>query len=348
VSAELSLDWPRTWGEPVASCLLRVRPEDFQVEEQLGFEPEGEGEHAFLLIEKRGLNTMDVARMLARLAGVPLRDLGYAGLKDRRAQTRQWFSIGLAGRKEPDWSSLENEQLRVLKSSRHRRKLRRGVHRGNRFRLTLRELSDGSEALPSRLQQVREQGVPNYFGEQRFGFDGGNLEAGLSWLRGHTGKPERHLRGIYLSALRSFLFNQLLAERVKSKRWQLPAAGDVCMLSGSNSFFAAEQVDPELSARGSRGDIHVGLPLWGTGTPKCSEQLWQEQQQTLAEYEEICQFLLRQNMQLDWRAARLLPDDFCWQFCDDGTLVLEFSLATGGYATALLRELVCYKNKGSN
>lgn len=343
---ELSRTWPRAWGEPVASSLLRVRPEDFQVEEQLGFDPEGEGEHAFLLVEKRGLNTMDVVRKLARLAGVPVRDLGYAGLKDRQAQTRQWFSIGLAGRSEPDWSSLENEQLRIMRNSRHRRKLRRGVHRGNRFRLTLRELSGDRETLISRLQQVREEGAPNYFGEQRFGFDGGNLDAGLSWLRGETGKPERHLRGIYLSALRSFLFNQLLAERVKSKRWHTPGVGDVCMLSGSNSFFTAQEPGEELSARAARGDIHVGLPLWGLGAPKCSEILWQEQQQALMNYEEICQFLLRQNMQLDWRAARLLPDDFCWQFCDDDTLVLEFSLATGGYATALLRELVCNKNEG--
>jgi tRNA pseudouridine13 synthase len=341
----LNLDWPRAWGEPTARCLLRARPEDFEVEEQLGFAPEGEGEHVFLQVEKRGLNTMDVARKLAQCAGIEMRELGYAGLKDKHALTRQWFSIGLAGRAEPDWSVLENQQLRILERSRHRRKLRRGAHRGNHFRLTLRELSGDLEILAARLQQVQELGAPNYFGEQRFGFSGGNLDAGLAWLRGESRKPPRHLRGLYLSALRSLLFNRLLAERVKNEGWQQPIAGDVCMLSGSNSFFTAEQLDPSIVARATQGDIHLGLPLWGAGEVKCSESIWQQQLSCLAEYDEICQFMLGQNMKLDWRAARLLPDDFCYQFCDDGTLVLEFSLVTGGYATALLRELVCYEDK---
>ncbi len=340
--AELSICWPHAWGEPIAHGLLRSCPEDFQVEEQLGFEPEGEGEHAFLWIEKRGLNTMDVARLLARTAGIPVRDIGYAGLKDKHALTRQWFSIGLAGRPEPDWSSLDNQQLRILQCSRHRRKLRRGVHRGNRFRLTLREITGDQGQLAERLQQLQAQGAPNYFGEQRFGIDGGNLDAGLAWLRGQVKKPQRHLRGIYLSALRSFLFNVLLSRRVKNKQWQAPVDGEVCMLSGSNSFFAAEQVDEDLLVRAQQGDLHVGLPLWGSGEAICSAALWQGYQQCLSSHEEICAFLLRQNMKLDWRAARLLPDDFCWQFCDDDTLVLEFNLATGGYATALLRELVNY------
>jgi tRNA pseudouridine13 synthase len=344
----LNLDWPRAWGEPVAQCLLRAQPEDFEVEEQLGFVPEGEGEHVFLLVEKRGLNTMDVARKLAHCAGIEMRELGYAGLKDKHALTRQWFSLGLAGRAEPDWTAVENQQLRILTRSRHRRKLRRGAHRGNQFRLTLRELSGDLELLTERLQKVRELGAPNYFGEQRFGFGGGNLDAGLSWLRGQSRKPQRHLRGIYLSALRSFLFNRLLAERVKNGQWQSPDAGDICILSGSNSFFTAEPSDHSIAARAAAGDLHLGLPLWGVGEVTCSQSLWQEQLDCLAEYDEICQFMLRQNMKLDWRAARLLPDDFCYQFCDDGTLVLEFSLVTGGYATALLREFVSYKDKGAN
>jgi tRNA pseudouridine13 synthase len=336
------MSWPHAWGEPLAHCLLRSRPEDFQVDEQLGFEPEGEGEHAFLFIEKRGLNTADVAGLLARTAGIPVRDIGYSGLKDKHALTRQWFSIGLAGRSEADWSALENDQLRVLQCSRHRRKLRRGVHRSNRFRLTLREISADQALLGDRLQQLQTRGVPNYFGEQRFGIGGGNLDAGLAWLRGQVKKPQRHLRGIYLSALRSFLFNVSLSQRVQNDQWQAPVDGDVCMLSGSNSFFASEQVDEGLLARAQQGDVHLGLPLWGSGEAICSAALWQAQQQCLSDYEEICSFLLRQNLKLDWRAARLLPDDFCWQFCDDGTLILEFNLVPGGYATALLRELVTY------
>ncbi len=164
---------PRAWGDPLGSAVIRNIPEDFVVEEQLGFEPSGAGEHAFLFLQKRELNTQELAKHLAELAGVPERDVGFSGMKDRNAVTRQWFSVGLAGRAEPDWQRLEaGGNVRVLRSERHLRKLRRGVHRANRFSLVLREVSGALDAIEQRLQILRDRGAPNYFGEQRFGIDG--------------------------------------------------------------------------------------------------------------------------------------------------------------------------------
>jgi tRNA pseudouridine13 synthase len=342
--AELSLDWTRAWGEPGATALLRCRDEDFEVEEQLSFTPAGEGEHACLFIEKRGRNTQDIARQLSRFCGVAERDIGYCGLKDRHAVTRQWFSIGLAGRDQPQWSALEDDSLRILQQTRHLRKLRRGVHRGNRFRLVLRELTGDRDALVQRLQQLKAAGAPNYFGEQRFGIDGGNLQAGLRWLRGGDRRPRRQQRSMYLSALRAYLFNGLLARRIQSEQWQVPRAGDVCMLSGSNSLFCCEPGDAGIRERAEAGDLSLGLPLWGSGEPRSSEPVWDEFCEMVSDHGEICDFLVQQKLALAWRSARLFADDFCWQFCDDGTLVLEFGLESGCYATALLRELVNYKD----
>ena len=207
------------------------------VEEVLPFTPDGEGEHALLYVEKRGLNTADVTRMLARIAGVAERDIGFCGLKDKHAQTSQWFSVGLAGKPEPDWLSLDQPQVRIIVAQRHRKKLRRGVHRSNRFALRLRDLGGDRESLEGRLQAVSRDGVPNYFGPQRFGINGENLNRAQAWFAGTGPSPRRQKRSFYLSAARSFLFNELLAQRVSADSWQEPLAGDLCMLAGSGSFF---------------------------------------------------------------------------------------------------------------
>ena len=319
---------------------------DFQVEEQLGFELAGEGEHACVWVEKTGANTQYVARQLAKLSGIALRDVGFCGMKDRHAVTRQWFSLGLAGKPEPDWSSFESHEFRVLESRRHLRKLRRGVHSGNRFALILRELDPSNEealqSLQQRLQKIAAQGVPNYFGEQRFGGD--NLERALAWSQGTARRPRRDKAGLYLSVLRAWLFNQLLAQRVGTGDWAQLQEGDLCLLQGSRSRFCATEIDADLTARNQSGDISPALPLWGRGEWECSELRAQEFEAQRAEFAQLCQFLADEGLRLEWRATRLWPDDFSWQFCDDGGLKVEFRLAPGGYATAVLRELLDYKD----
>jgi len=228
---EFSLpDWPRVLGQPDARGLIRSCPEDFRVDEELGFEADGEGEHLLIHLRKRNRNTDQVARQLARHAGVRARDVSYCGLKDRVAVTTQWFSIWLPGKPDPDWSSLEDDDVKILSQTRHRKKLPRGALRANRFTLVLRELEGDREALEKRLVRVLEQGVPNYFGEQRFGRGGSNLQAAQSMFAGHRVK-DRHLRGLYLSAARSFLFNEVLAARIAEGNWNQVLAGEALMLT---------------------------------------------------------------------------------------------------------------------
>ena len=310
------------------------------MEEQLGFEPEGKGQHHFLFIEKTNLNTVEVARALARFARVPERDVGYCGMKDRRAVTRQWFSVCLPELSEPDWNQLSNESMRLLQATRHQRKLRRGVHRGNHFSLRIRSLAGERDELESRLQAVCSQGVPNYFGAQRFGRDGTNIDRVLEWMRGDAKKPGRHQRGILLSSLRALLFNQLLDARIEQGTWAVPQVGDLCRLKGSNSQFMVESVDEETLVRAADGDIDPALPLWGKGTPECSARVWEGYKAQLAGQLAECEFLERQGLRLDWRSTRLFPDDFCWQFCEDAVLELRFSLPAGGFATSVVRELL--------
>ena len=161
----------------------------------------------------------ELVQRLSALSGVPERDIGLSGLKDRNAVTRQWFSVGMAGRREPDWQALETGgDVQLLELGRHSRKLRRGVHRANRFSLVLRGVSGDRADLERRLQLVRQQGAPNYFGEQRFGRNGATLEQACRWARGGHRRQTRARRSLYLSALRAFLFNTALATRVAANR----------------------------------------------------------------------------------------------------------------------------------
>ncbi|MCZ6828386.1 MAG: tRNA pseudouridine(13) synthase TruD [Gammaproteobacteria bacterium] len=344
---KLSLDWPRAGGTPGTRALIRVHAEDFEVEETLGFVADGDGEHSLLQIEKRGLNTADIVRGLSRLAAVPERDIGYCGLKDKHAVTRQWFSVGLAGRAEPDWSRLEDDSIRVLQQHRHRRKLRRGVHRGNRFRLRLRELRGERDELEKKLQQLKAVGVPNYYGEQRFGRAGGNLKGALGWLTGSERTPRRQRKSLYLSTARSFLFNELLGARVREECWQIPQPGDVCILSGSSSFFACDGSEPGIQERAAAADLHLGLPLWGSGRRAASAAIQAQENACIGAWSGLCQALEQQGLRLAYRPARLIADDFCWQFCDDDQLQLNFELVSGGFATAVLRELVLHDDNST-
>jgi len=340
----MSTSWPRAWGAPPVRAVIRSRPEDFEVSEELGFELSGDGEHVFLYLEKRNLNTMELLQRLVALSGVPERDIGVSGLKDRNAVTRQWFSIGLGGRREPDWQPLQAAgDVRILERQRHRRKLRRGVHRANRFRLVLRELGGDRDALEQRLLQVRTEGVPNYFGEQRFGRGGATLQQAQRWALGGGRRLTRAKRGLYLSALRAFLFNTALASRVEAGTWNRLCNGDVCMLAGTRSHFTCARIDDDLRDRAGRGDLHPGLPLWGRAATPALAVSAQGQRAFLADHQGLYAFLEEQGLELAWRPARLLADDFCWQFCDDGALQLDFALGAGTFATALLAEIVQHR-----
>jgi len=328
------------YGEPPVSGVIRARPEDFFVDEVLGVEPEGEGEHVLLHIEKCNTNTQWLANQLARFAGIPQRDVSYAGLKDRNAVTRQWFSLGLAGVDEPDWASLNVDNVRVLQHARHRRKLRRGTLQGNRFQLLIRELQGDLPALQTRLQQLAQQGVPNYFGEQRFGHDGANLQQAIAMFQGKRIK-DRHKRSLYLSAARSFLFNELLSQRVAAGNWNRAIAGDVMLLAGTNSYFVPETNDAEIQQRLDAFDIHPSGCLWGKGETPAQAEAAEREHDLQQAHPDLCRGLEQAGLKQEQRSLRLQVTELEWDLdASQQQLVLRFFLPAGSYATTVLRELV--------
>lgn len=311
---------------------LRMSPSDFRVEEIAGFDADGEGPHWLMRVEKRERTTNDMARQLARLAGVRERDIGYAGMKDRDAVTRQWFTVPVTD-SEPEGWSLEGG--RILCCERHRRKLRRGALAGNRFRIVLRDCDGEVQLLEQRLAAVATRGVPNYFGPQRFGRDGDNVHRLL-----HRPLPRRgNLRGLLLSAGRAWIFNQVLAQRVEREDWDRPIDGDVMMLAGSRSRFLSTPGDPELADRCRRGDIHPTGPLWGADDTPARGQAARIEQQVVKEHAPVADRLTGHNMEQDRRALRMPVSELEWTWRGQD-LQLDFRLPPGGFATTVVRELI--------
>lgn len=327
-------------GEPTIQANLRSQPEDFQVEEDLGFQPDGDGDHIWLQVRKRNTNTDWLAKQLVKLAGVKAVDVSYAGLKDRHAVTSQWFSIKPDHKRlEPDWQQLNNEEVEILAVVRHPRKLRRGTLQGNRFKLVLRELQGEPDDLEQRLRSIQQQGVPNYFGEQRFGHDGKNLQKAAAMFAGILKRVKRHERSLYISAARSFLFNQILSERVAKQNWQHILPGEVLQLKGSNSVFCADVEDANLAARLAAGDILPTGALWGKGESLAKDAVLALENSIAHLYPEISQGLSNMDLKPERRALCLFVPELDWQWLDSHTLVLSFYLNAGSYATSVVREL---------
>jgi len=332
------VELPYAFGPPPTSGVLRQTPEDFQVEEDLGYTPEGEGEHLWLWVEKRGMNSDQVARQLAKLADVRQVDVGYAGLKDRHAVTRQWYSLHVPKGEMEQAAQWHAPQWRVLHLARARRKIRRGSLHGNRFVITLREVLGDKQAIEARLREIAAHGAPNYFGEQRFGHD--NIARAEAMARGELRVADRHLRGIYLSSLRSALFNTVLAQRVNDGSWDRALEGEALNLNGSRSFFVADVVDAVILNRLATWDIHPSGPLWGRGEPPSRGRARALELAVIA----TCPELWRQacsdaGMEQERRPLRLAVQALQWQWSEDTLLRLEFALPAGAYATAVIREL---------
>ncbi len=328
---------PHAFGEPPLTARLRASPEDFLVEEILGYDADGAGEHLLLWVEKRGANTDWVARELAKFADVPPVAVGYAGLKDRHAVTRQTFSVQLAGRPDPDWSTFPHPEVKVLAARRHSRKLKRGALRGNRFALVLRDAHGDRALAESVLQQVAARGVPNYYGEQRFGREGGNVAQARAMFGGR--RMDRDKRSFLLSAARSHIFNGVLAARVERDAWDQPMDGEIWSLAGSRSWFGPEPFNDELAARLARADIHPSGPLWGQGEPPSQGEAGALEREVAARDEDLASGLAAARMDQERRPLRLLPQNLRWHWQADDTLELSFELPAGAYATVVVREL---------
>lgn len=336
---------PRAHGAPVLQARIRQSPDDFVVEEIDAFEPSGAGEHVLLAVEKRALNTAFVARRIAQWAGVRDSAVGYAGIKDRHALTRQRFTVQLPGREPPPLEQLAfedpatGEALRVLQAQRHSRKLPRGALAGNRFVLVLRAVEGGREAIDARLEAVRARGVPNAFGEQRFGRGGGNTAKALAMFEGRRVRGEE--RSMLLSAARSELFNRVLAARIGAGHWDRGIDGEVWMLDGSRSVFGPQPHDPGLDARLAAFDIHPTAPLWGRGELRSQGDA---RACELAALDDPVSRRLREGLEAaglrqERRATRLRVQDLAWTWLPGAALRLEFALPPGTYATSVLAEL---------
>lgn len=325
----------RAWGDAVTRGVARSRPADFLVEEDLGFSPDGSGAHTLVYIRKTSANTDWTARCIARAAGVRVRDVGFCGLKDRNAVTSQWFSI--PGAPSIDLDALAGMGLEVLQQAPHGRKLRRGSHRGNRFRIVLDRVDGDPAAIEQRLTMISAGGVPNYFGPQRFGRQGNNLA--LAGALSGGARLDRRRRGFALSAARAAIFNTLLCRRVVAGNWNSLVTGDVAVLDGTASWFHVDQPDEDMADRIMSMDLHPSGPLWGRGDPATSGTPRELELEVAGELHELCTCVEQAGMKQERRALRLPVRDLDWALSDD-RLRMSFYLPRGAFATAVLAEIL--------
>jgi tRNA pseudouridine13 synthase len=328
---------PRAHGAPLPPAELKTAPEDFRVEEQLSFVPSGSGPHWLLRIEKKGANTRWVAAEIARVAGLPADQIGYAGLKDRHAVAVQWFSVPAPAAPAEFWSGVRTAEFKVLEVRANSRKLKRGALAGNRFRIRLRKTHWSREQLECKLAAVRVHGVPNYFGPQRFGREGFNLDRVQAWVQ--SGRPPhgRAQRGFALSAARSLIFNAVLARRVQAGDWSQLAPGDIASLDGSGSHFEVTAVDDELQRRLAAFDIHPSGPLWGRGEPATQGQSLRYERESATEFEPVADLLAAQDLAQERRSLRCPVRELVVEG-EPGSVTFCFLLGRSQYATTVLRE----------
>jgi len=340
-----ALNPPRVHGGPLCRGILRAEPEDFVVEEDLGFSASGSGQHVLLKVRKRDANTQWVARELARACGCRQNDVGYAGLKDRRAIAIQWFSVPKSAVTLDAWVNVAGEGFQVIEAHAHSRKLPRGALAGNRFCVRIRGMEAGEDSLTARVNSIARRGIPNYFGPQRFGRGGANLARIPDDPR--SLRPSE--RGFVLSAARSVVFNAVAAERVLDGTWETLEAGDIANLDGRGSVFPVEaavaadagatHAHADLTARCARLDVHPTGPLWGRGAPASGGRINALERDVAARFPRECSLVERAGMDQERRALRLAVRDLEWS--RDGDVVsISFRLGRGSFATTVLREIV--------
>ncbi len=324
INPGFSVTFPCAYPSLNYSADFRRHPEDFRVDEILGFSFSGEGEHACFFLQKTSQNTHWVASQMAQHDHMNDNDIGFCGRKDRHAITRQWFSIYDPHRRISADNFPVIEGVTVLQSTRHCKKLRPGNHAANNFAIVLSNVYDSQEACLTendkthfldRAVSILQQGVPNYFGPQRFGRDANNLQLAQAWFVDGVA-PQRRQKSMVLSAARSWIFNQVLAERIRQQCWRQPLAGDVINEDG----------------------VSTG-PLWGRGRLPSSEAAHTIEVSVQQQFPIWCERLEYQGLQQERRPLMLSPEqiDCGWQ---GNNFLLRFVLPCGAFATAVLAELV--------
>jgi tRNA pseudouridine13 synthase len=317
-------------------------PETFVVEEIPAYLPAGEGEHAYLWIEKRNLTTLEAVNRLARVLGVDARDVGYAGMKDRRATTRQWLSVLGVDPERARTAAVEG--LRVLAANRHKNKLRIGHLDGNRFEVVLGELRTGeAEDLEARLRELAERGVANRYGHQRFGSAGDNLAQGLALLRGERREPDPRRRKLLLSAVQSAVFNRVLEVRAAEGGLLQVREGDILQKVVSGGEFLCADVATEQK-RVEAGEIvptgplpgsHVRSPEPGTAARQLEDRALADLGIGAGELAQVGRSLPGARRPVVVKVTLGEPA----AAVDPTGLRLRFSLPPGSYATVILEAL---------
>jgi len=325
---------------PGTSGLLRVTEEDFSVEELPLYEPSGAGEHLYLTVEKRGRTTPEVAAEIARALGARERDVGTAGLKDRRALTVQRISV--RSKTSPDQAlTIKGEGFRILAAARHGNKLRPGHLRGNRFRIVIRGvLPDALPRAQAVCARLRESGTANLFGLQRFGRSGDNAALGRAILLRERQVRDRFLRRLALSALQSELFNRCLSARIADGLFAKAIEGDVMKKRATGGLFVCE--DPRAdNERVAAGEIDPAGPLPGHALFASRGEAFRREQAVLSDAGVDPQWFAAggEEMQGARRPYRISPEDLAVTAADGGALAVSFALPKGSYAISVLREI---------
>ena len=328
------------YGKPKATGQYKQQYEDFVVTEDLGFELTGEGEHVLVYLEKKDCNTIFVAEQLAKYVGISSKLVSYAGLKDRHAVTRQWFSLHMPGKESPDFTDFDLAGCQILKVTRHNKKLKIGALKGNYFKIKLTHLSDTIE-LESKLASIKQHGVPNYFGEQRFGRDDNNITQALKWANGEITVKDRKKRSFYLSAARSAIFNDVVSKRIEQGLHQTVLEGDILQLAQRGSWFVAQSNDLSLlQSRLLNGEVNITAPMIGDsqlGTQSCSLEF---EQKCLANWSLFTELFKKERLETARRSILLRPQQLNWQWINDNSIEINFYLTSGCYATSVIRELI--------
>ena len=321
---------------PKQTALLKAECADFVVKEQLGYDMSGDGEFVAVKVRKTDCNTLFVGEQLAKFAGISARNMSYAGLKDRKAVTEQWFSLQMPGQPIPDFSQFSLEGVEILEVTRHQRKIRIGSLQGNHFEILLRNAEETDE-LKVRLDFLAKNGFPNYFTEQRFGRDGNNLTQALRWANGEIKIKDRNKRSFYLSAARSEIFNLIVSKRMELNLAQQILVGDVLQLNGSHSWFVVDEWEDlaQLQQRLAQQDVLLTAPLIGEEEKSAVDF----EHEIFAQHQALFALMRQERMKAARRPILMQPQQFQWQFEPNG-LRLKFYLPAGSYATALARELV--------
>ena len=325
---------------PKQTALLKAECADFVVKEQLGYDMSGDGEFVAVKVRKTDCNTLFVGEQLAKFAGISARNMSYAGLKDRKAVTEQWFSLQMPGQPTPDFSQFSLDGVEILDVTRHQRKIRIGSLQGNHFEIFLRNAEETDE-LKVRLDFLAKNGFPNYFTEQRFGRDGNNLTQALRWANGEIKVKDRNKRSFYLSAARSEIFNLIVSKRMELNLAQQILVGDVLQLNGSHSWFVVDESEDlaQLQQRLTQQDVLLTAPLIGEEEKSAVDF----EHEIFAQHQALFALMRQERMKAARRPILMQPQHFQWQFEPNG-LRLQFALPAGSYATALIRELVNIEN----